>query len=57
MEQPFVFMGPSHVIAIALTFATPAALTLVQRRRDSESVDRLIRYGLAAVVAVTGSPG
>jgi len=52
MEQPFVFMGPSHVIAIALTFATPAALTLWQRRRDSEEIDRFIRYGLAAIVAV-----
>lgn len=50
MIQPFVFMGPSHVTAIALTFATPAGLTAVARRRAG--TDRAIRLGLALIIAL-----
>lgn len=50
MNQPFVFLGPSHLTAIALTFITPAALSLLSRRR--QNLDEAIRYGLAGVIAL-----
>ena len=50
MLAPFVFLGPSHLTAIALTFATPAALSALARRR--ETLDEAIRWGLAGVIAL-----
>jgi hypothetical integral membrane protein (TIGR02206 family) len=50
MNQPFVFLGPSHVTAIALTFAAPAALSTLSRRRHD--LDRAIRVALAFVIAL-----
>jgi hypothetical integral membrane protein (TIGR02206 family) len=52
VSSPFVFLGPSHLIAIALTFAAPVALTAILKRRPGEKTDSAIRYGLAALVAV-----
>src|SRR5579872_4679930 len=51
MNAPFVFLGTSHLVAIALTFAAPLALTVVLRRNPGERTDAAIRYGLAALVA------
>src|SRR5580698_3178046 len=50
MNQPFVFLGPSHLTAIALTFAAPAVLSMLARRR--ENLDAVIRLGLAFVIAL-----
>ena len=50
MLAPFVFLGPSHLTALALTFAAPAALSMLSRRWQSH--DRAIRLGLAAVIAL-----
>ena len=52
MNEPFVFMGTSHVTAIALTFMTPVALAQLARRQHSEHFDRAIRFGLAGLVAI-----
>jgi hypothetical integral membrane protein (TIGR02206 family) len=52
MNAPFVFLGPSHVTAIALSLATPAALAAVARRSDGRRFDETIRWTLAAIVAV-----
>lgn len=52
MAAPFVFLGTSHVTAIALTFATPAGLSVVARRRQSKEFDRAIRLALAAIIAL-----
>jgi hypothetical integral membrane protein (TIGR02206 family) len=52
MLRPFVFMGASHVTAIALSFATPLVLTAVSRGPQNERRRDTIRYILAAVVAV-----
>ncbi len=49
---PFVFMGPSHVTAIALSFAAPAALSGIARRQKSERADAIIRMTLAVVIAL-----
>src|SRR5271165_2705666 len=48
--KPFVFLGPSHITAIALTLAAPLALAAVSRAR--ETYERNIRLGLAALLAV-----
>jgi hypothetical integral membrane protein (TIGR02206 family) len=50
VNQPFVFLGPSHLTAIALTFAAPAVLSTLARRR--ETLDEVIRLGLAGVIAL-----
>ena len=50
MNQPFVFLGSSHVTAIALTFAAPALLSALVRRR--QDLDKTIRYGLAGLIAL-----
>jgi len=50
VNQPFVFLGPSHLTAIALTFATPAVLSTLSRRR--QDLDQTIRWVLAGVIAV-----
>jgi hypothetical integral membrane protein (TIGR02206 family) len=50
VNQPFVFLGTSHVTAIALTFAAPAALSTLVRRR--QQYDEAIRYVLAGVIAL-----
>jgi hypothetical integral membrane protein (TIGR02206 family) len=50
MLTPFVFLGPSHLTAIALTFAAPAVLAMLVRRRQSR--DEAIRLGLAGVIAL-----
>jgi hypothetical integral membrane protein (TIGR02206 family) len=52
MNQPFVFMGPSHLTAIALTFATPAAISTIVRRRRDPWIDEAVRWSFAAIVAV-----
>jgi hypothetical integral membrane protein (TIGR02206 family) len=52
MLRPFVFMGASHVTAIALTFATPLVLAAVSRARNSIRLQDAIRLTLAAVVAI-----
>ncbi len=52
MTQPFVFLGPSHMTAIALTFATPVALSTLSRRAKTASFDGTIRWFLAAFIAV-----
>jgi hypothetical integral membrane protein (TIGR02206 family) len=52
MLRPFVFMGASHVTAIALAFATPLALATVSRTRKSIHLQNAIRWTLAVVVAV-----
>lgn len=52
MTQPFVFMGPSHVTAIALTFAAPIVLTTLSRGVRTISLDKSIRWLLAAMIAV-----
>jgi hypothetical integral membrane protein (TIGR02206 family) len=43
-------MGPSHVTSIALTFATPAAISVYARRTNNARVDEIIRWSLAAIV-------
>ncbi|HEY5047311.1 MAG TPA: TIGR02206 family membrane protein [Rhizomicrobium sp.] len=48
--KPFVFLGPSHVTALALTLAVPVVLTAVTRAR--KSWETRIRWGLAALIAV-----
>jgi hypothetical integral membrane protein (TIGR02206 family) len=50
VNQPFIFLGPSHLTAIALTFAAPAALSLLARHRPN--LDETIRWGLAGVIAL-----
>ncbi|HTW35671.1 MAG TPA: hypothetical protein VMD53_13715 [Rhizomicrobium sp.] len=50
MLAPFVFLGPSHLTAIALTFAAPAGLSVLSRRR--QNLDEAIRLGLAGVIAL-----
>lgn len=50
MLAPFVFLGPSHLTAIALTFAAPAVLAMLVRRKQSR--DEAIRLGLAGVIAL-----
>ena len=52
MQTPFVLFGTSHVAAIALTFATPLALSSFTRRSTLENADKAVRYALAAVVAL-----
>jgi hypothetical integral membrane protein (TIGR02206 family) len=52
MLKPFVFMGTSHITAIALTFAAPLALAAFSRLRKSVTVQNAIRWGLAAIVAI-----
>ena len=52
MLRPFVFMGASHVTAIALTFATPLVLAAVSRACNSIRLQDAIRLTLAAVVAI-----
>ena len=52
MLKPFVFMGASHITAIALTFAAPLALASVSRARNSIRVQDAIRWSLATIVAV-----
>jgi hypothetical integral membrane protein (TIGR02206 family) len=47
--RPFVFMGTSHVTAIALTLLVPLVLTAVARTRESR--ERQIRLGLAGLLA------
>jgi hypothetical integral membrane protein (TIGR02206 family) len=44
-------MGPSHVTAIALSFATPLGLAAAARHKESIRLDEVIRLTLAAVVA------
>ena len=51
MNQPFVFLGTSHLTAIALTFAAPAALSHVSRRWPGDAIDRAIRLALAMLIA------
>ena len=48
--KPFVFMGTSHVTAIALTVALP--LVLVAATRIRESNVKQVRLGLAGLLAV-----
>jgi hypothetical integral membrane protein (TIGR02206 family) len=50
VNQPFVFLGPSHLSAIVLTFLTPVALSALVRRR--QTLDETIRLGLAGVIAL-----
>ena len=52
MLKPFVFMGASHITAIAITFAVPLALTAVSRARNSIPLQNAIRWSLAVIVAV-----
>ena len=52
VNAPFVFLGPSHITAIALSFATPVALSALARSRDGPRLDEAIRYSLAAIVGV-----
>jgi hypothetical integral membrane protein (TIGR02206 family) len=52
MLKPFVFMGASHVTAIAITFAVPLALSALSRTRNSIALQNGIRWTLAAIVAV-----
>jgi hypothetical integral membrane protein (TIGR02206 family) len=51
MLQPFVFMGPSHITAIALTFAAPVAISAYARRRSNPRFDDVIRLGFAVLIA------
>jgi hypothetical integral membrane protein (TIGR02206 family) len=48
--KPFVFLGTSHVTAIALILAVPLALATVSGAR--ENYKRNIRFGLASLLAV-----
>jgi hypothetical integral membrane protein (TIGR02206 family) len=50
MNTPFVFLGSSHIIAVALSFVIPGALAAVARRDDSLRFDEVIRWTLAAIV-------
>lgn len=52
MLKPFVFMGTSHVTAIALTLAVPLALASIDRTRKSVRLQDSIRFGLAAIIVV-----
>lgn len=52
MTQPFVIFGSSHLTAIALTLAAPAALSSWTRRSRRAQTDRTIRRALAAVIAL-----
>jgi len=48
--KPFVFLGASHVTAMALILAAPLALAAVTRLR--EDYEKNIRWGLAVLLAV-----
>lgn len=50
MAEPFVFLGPSHLTALALTAVAPAGLAGLVRRVPSS--DRAIRTGLALLIAL-----
>ncbi len=52
MKQPFVFLGTSHVAAIALTFAAPIALSTLSRRVKTAPLDQTIRWVLAGLIAI-----
>ncbi len=52
MNQPFVFLGLSHVTAIALTFAAPVALSTILRRTGTVLLDKSIRWILAGLIAL-----
>jgi hypothetical integral membrane protein (TIGR02206 family) len=52
VNQPFVFLGPSHITAIALTFAVPTLLWTLARRYESEKFDAIVRHALAALIAL-----
>lgn len=52
MSQHFVFLGPSHVTAIVLTFAAPLALSAWSRRANRVSLDMIIRPALAGIIAL-----
>src|SRR5579863_3957048 len=52
VAEPFVFMGTSHVTAIALSFAAPAALSGIARRYNTARTDEIIRWTLAFVIAL-----
>ncbi len=49
---PFDLFGAAHIVVMVLTVAVPAALSVVVRRANSETVTRRICLGLAAVLAV-----
>lgn len=46
----FVFFGPPHLVAIALTAAAPIGLSLWVRRAGSEKLGRVIAWTLAAAL-------
>jgi hypothetical integral membrane protein (TIGR02206 family) len=48
--KPFVFLGASHLTAMALTVAVPLALAAVTRAREAYA--QHIRWGLAALLAI-----
>ena len=52
MLKPFVFMGVSHVAAIARTFAAPLALAALSRTRKSLAFQAAVRRTLATIVAI-----
>jgi hypothetical integral membrane protein (TIGR02206 family) len=52
VQTPFVFMGRSHVIAIALSFALPFALAGAARAKSIPVSDKAIRIALAVMIAV-----
>jgi hypothetical integral membrane protein (TIGR02206 family) len=52
MNKPFVFMGASHLTAIALIFAAPLALSALTRARRNVRLEDAIRLSLAAILAI-----
>lgn len=50
-RSQFVMFGPSHLVALALTFALPLGLSALVRW-GRLPVDRAIRFGLAGLMAV-----
>ena len=49
MRPSFILFGPAHLIALAITVLMPMALAAVARCQPT--LDRPIRYGLAAILA------
>ena len=56
MRPPFIFLGPAHLAALALTLLAPLLLAALVRYARWP-VDRLIRHGLAALLAFSWIAG
>jgi hypothetical protein len=56
VRSPFILLGPAHLAALALSLLAPLLLAALVRF-GRWPVDRLIRQGLAALLAVSWITG